>query len=117
MKCCNSSRGMDIAMNDPAVVSGVITLPFDKVFQPPPAHVAVEYHFNYEFLFAINKFWLGWGGVPTTGNRVRRSRGQFDDGEDIMEASKRWRECKTICAVSNACFDGVGTQSTMRKLC
>jgi hypothetical protein len=41
----------------PAVVTGVVSLPLDQVFEAIIPHLTIEYCFDLEFLFAIDKCW------------------------------------------------------------
>jgi len=51
---CNDIWCMDIIVCSPAVVSTVITLPLDKVFEMTPTNTAIEDLLNLKFLITLN---------------------------------------------------------------
>jgi len=51
---CDNIWCMDIIVCGPAVVSAVITLPVDEVFETTPMNTAIEDLFNLEFLVTLD---------------------------------------------------------------
>jgi len=51
---CDPIWCMDIIVCSPAVVSTVITLPLDEVFEMMPMNTAIEDLFNLKFLVTLN---------------------------------------------------------------
>jgi hypothetical protein len=76
---------MELVVCMPAVVTIVVSLPLDQVFEAIVPHSTIEDHFNFKFLFTINECrrWrrMAW-------NRVWCGNGQFHHWEDRMQSSK-----------------------------
>ena len=51
---CDDIWCMDIIVCSPAVVSAVITLPLDEVFEMMPTNMAIEDLLNLKFLITLN---------------------------------------------------------------
>jgi hypothetical protein len=95
-------------MHLPLIVTLVITLELDQVFQLVVTYVAVQNTLDLILFLTINES-CGWGWHRLSSkNRIRRHRGQLDHGEDGVKAAEVVREFKVVCAMADASFDNKG---------
>jgi hypothetical protein len=95
-------------MHLPLIVTLVITLELDQVFQLVVTHVAVQDSLDLILFLTVDKS-CGWGWRRSSAkDRIRRHRGQLDHGEDGVKAAEVVREFKAICAMADASFDDKG---------
>ena len=64
------------------------------------AEAAVEDLFHGVLFDTFDKDWGGWWGWATTGNGVRRGRGQLDYRKDVVEGAEGRRELEFVRSVS-----------------
>jgi hypothetical protein len=75
-------------MHLPLVVTLVITLELEQVFQSVVTHVAIQYCLDFVLLFAINES-CGWGWRRSSAREgIRKRRRQLDYREDRVKAAK-----------------------------
>jgi hypothetical protein len=75
-------------MHLPLVVTLVITLKLEQVFQSVVMHVAIQYRLDFVLLFAIDES-CGWGWRRSSaGEGIRKCRRQLDYGEDRVKAAE-----------------------------
>jgi hypothetical protein len=92
----------------PLIVTLVITIELDQVFQSVVTHAAVQDSLDLILLLAIDKS-CGWGRHRSLAqDRIRRRRGQLDHWEDGVKAAEMVREFKAVCAMDDASFDDKG---------
>jgi hypothetical protein len=75
---------MELVVCMPAVVTIVISLPLDQVFEVNVPHLTIEDRFNFEFLFTINECRRWRRSTSAAWNRVWCGNGQFYHREDRM---------------------------------
>jgi hypothetical protein len=100
---------MDIVKRFPGIVFYAKIFPLHQVPKFPVHHFAIENFFDYPFFLTFNDFWGRRGWNVSTGDRVGRSRSQFDDIENWVEASHGQGEAKSVCTVSDSFFNREGT--------
>jgi hypothetical protein len=95
-------------MHLPLVITFVITLPLDQVFQAVVTHLAIQYHLDLILLLAVNEScrW-GWRGSMAR-DGIRKCRGQLDHWEDGVKAAEVGRESKAVCAMADTSFNDKG---------
>jgi hypothetical protein len=70
------------------VVTLVITLELEQVFQSVVTHAAIQYRLNFVLLFAIDES-CGWGWRRSSaGEGIRKCWRQLDYGEDRVKAAE-----------------------------
>jgi hypothetical protein len=75
-------------MHLPLVVTLVITLELEQVFQSVLTHAAIQYRLDFILLFAINES-CGWGWRRSSaGDGIRKHWRQLDYGEDRVKAAE-----------------------------
>jgi hypothetical protein len=75
-------------MHLPLVVTLVITLELEQVFQSVVTHVAIQYRLDFILLFTINES-CGWGWCRlSAGDEIQKGRRQLDYGEDRVKAAE-----------------------------
>jgi hypothetical protein len=75
-------------MHIPLVVTLVITLGLEQVFQLVVMHAAIQYRLNFILLFAIDKS-CGWGWRRSlAGDGIRKHQRQLDYGEDRVKVAE-----------------------------
>jgi hypothetical protein len=95
-------------MHLPLVITLVIALPLDQVFQAVVTHSAIQYCLDLILLLTINES-CGWGWHRSSArDGIRKRRGQLDHGEDGVKAAKVGRESKAVCAMADTSFDDKG---------
>jgi hypothetical protein len=95
-------------MHLPLIVTLVITLELDQVFQLIIMHVAVQDSLDLILFLTVDKS-CGWGWRRSLAkDRIRRRRGQLDHGEDRVKAAEVVREFKAVCAMADTSFDDKG---------
>jgi hypothetical protein len=100
---------MDLCVYLPLVITLVIALPLDQVFQAIVTHSAIQYHLNLILLLTINES-CGWGWRGSSArNGIRKHWGQLDHREDGVKAAEVGRESKAVCAMADTSFDEKGT--------
>jgi hypothetical protein len=95
-------------MHLPLVITLVITLELDQVFQAVVTHSAIQYRLDLILLLAIDKScrW-GWHGSSAR-DEIRKRGGQLDHGEDGVKVAEVGRESKAVCAMADTSFDEKG---------
>jgi hypothetical protein len=95
-------------MHLPLIVTLVITLELDQVFQSVVMHAAVQDSLDLILFLTIDES-CGWGWHRSSAkDRIRRRRGHLDHWEDWVKAAKMMREFKAVCAIADASFDDKG---------
>jgi hypothetical protein len=95
-------------MHLPLIVTLVITLELDQVFQSVVTHAAVQDSLDLILFLTVDES-CGWGWRRSSAkDRIRRCRGQFDHGEDRVKAVEMVREFKAVCAMANTSFNNKG---------
>jgi hypothetical protein len=75
-------------MHLPLVVTLIITLELEQVFQSIVAHAAIQYHLDFVLLFAIDES-CGWGWRRSSAREgIQKRRRQLDYGEDRVKAAE-----------------------------
>jgi hypothetical protein len=105
MKLGDLVGSMEMVVWLPRVMSSVVALPFDQVFQAIVAHATVQHLLDFKLLFAVHQDWIGWWGCTTSWNGIGHSRGQLCDREDIVEGVQRSGEIQFVGAIANLCND------------
>jgi hypothetical protein len=99
---------MDISVDLPLIVTLVITLELEQVFQAVVTHPAIQYGLDLVLLLTIDES-CGWGKHRSSANDgIREGGGQLDHGEDGVKAAELVREFKAVCALADAGFDDKG---------
>jgi hypothetical protein len=74
-------------MHLPLVVTLVITLELEQVFQSVVTHAAIRYCLDFVLLFAIDES-CGWGWRRSlAGEGIQKRQRQLDYGEDRVKAA------------------------------
>jgi hypothetical protein len=89
----------------PAVVTGVIALPFDQVFHATVAHATVEDRLDVILGFTINEDRIGRRNGATTWEGVVWCESQLDHGEVGAETVHGEGECETVSIATDAPFN------------
>jgi hypothetical protein len=79
---------MKLVMRMPAIVTLIVSLPFDQVFEAIVPHSTVQDLLNLVFFFAINERWRCRRGRLVAWDGVWKSDGEFDNKKDRMKLSK-----------------------------
>jgi hypothetical protein len=104
---------MDIVMRFPRIMFYAKIFPLHQVPKFPVDHLAIENLLDYPFFLALDNFW-GWRRWNvSTGDRVGRSRSQFDDIENWVETSHGRGETKSVCTIPDPFINCEGTQVSM----
>jgi hypothetical protein len=75
-------------MHLPLVVTLIITLELEQVFQSVVTHAAIQYRLDFVLLFAIDKS-CGWGWCRSpAGEGIRKCWRQLDYREDRVKAAE-----------------------------
>jgi hypothetical protein len=75
-------------MHLPLVVTLVITLELEQVFQSVVIYAAIQYHLDFVLLFAIDKS-CGWGWRRSSAREgIRKHQRQLDYGEDRVKVAE-----------------------------
>jgi hypothetical protein len=100
---------MDLCVYLPLVITLIIALPLDQVFQAIVMHSAIQYRLNLILLLTVDEScaW-GWHGSSAR-DGIRKRGGQLDHGEDGVKAAEVGRESKAVCAMAGTSFDNKGT--------
>jgi hypothetical protein len=99
---------MDLCVYLPLIVTLVITLELEQVFQSVVTHVAVQDSLNLIFFLTVDEC-CGWGWCRSLAkDRIWRCRGQLDHRENRVKVAEMVREFKVVCAMANASFDDKG---------
>jgi hypothetical protein len=73
-------------MHLPLVVTLVITLELEQVFQSVVTHAGIQYRLDFILVFAIDES-CGWGWRRlSAGEGIRKRQRQLDYGEDRVKA-------------------------------
>jgi hypothetical protein len=115
-KSRDRERGVEVVVRLPAVVARVISFPFDQVFDATIADAAVKDRLDIEFLFAVDKDWVGRRDGATAREGVVGSRSQFDDGEYRVEAAHGVREAKAVGVTTHAALDHIRAKVAIGEL-
>src|SRR6202795_2922750 len=107
--------GVDIVVRYPGGLAFVETFPFDQVLDTSVAEAAVKDLFHNVLFDTFDKDWGGWWDWAMTGNGVRRGKGQFDYGEDVVEGAEGWGELEFVCSESYRSVYDVRTQAAMSE--
>jgi hypothetical protein len=99
---------MDLGMHFPLVITLVIALPLDQVFQVVVTHSAIQYCLDLILLLTVDKS-CGWGWRGSLArDGIRKRGGQLDHREDGVKAAEVGRESKAVCAMADTSFDEKG---------
>jgi hypothetical protein len=99
---------MDLCVYLPLIVTLVITLELEQVFQLVVTHAAVQDSLDLILFLTVNEC-CGWGWRRSSAkDRIRRRRGQLDHRENGVKAAEMVREFKTVCAMADTSFDDKG---------
>jgi hypothetical protein len=99
---------MDLCVYLTLIVTLVITLELEQVFQSVVTHVAVQDSLDLILFLTINKC-CGWGWRRSLAmDKIRWCRGQLDHREDRVKAVEMVREFKVVCAMADTCFNDKG---------
>jgi hypothetical protein len=92
------------------VITLVIALPLDQVFQVVVTHSTIQYRLDLILLLTIDEScgW-GWHRLPAR-DGIRRHRGQLDHGEYRVKAAEVMRENKAVCVMADTSFNDKGAQ-------
>jgi hypothetical protein len=100
---------MDMSVNLPLLVTLVVTLELEQVFQAVVKHPAVQYCLHLVLLLAVDES-CGWEKHRSSANNgIREHGGRFDCGEDGVKAAEVVREFEAVCALADASFDDKGS--------
>jgi hypothetical protein len=92
-------------MHFPLVITLVIALPLDQVFQAIVTHSAIQYHLDLILLLTVDES-CGWGWHRLSAwDGIRKRGGQLDHGEDGVKVAEVGRESKAVCAMANTSLD------------
>jgi hypothetical protein len=95
-------------MHLPLIVTLVITLELDQVFQSVVTYVAVQDSLDLILFLTVNES-CGWEWRRSSAkDGIRRCRGQLDHWEDGVKVVEMVREFKVVCAMADASFDDKG---------
>jgi hypothetical protein len=95
-------------MHLPLVITLVIALPLDQVFQAIVTHSAIQYRLDLILLLTVDKS-CGWGWCGLSArDGIRKHGGQLDHGEDGVKAAEVGRESKVVCTMADTSFDDKG---------
>jgi hypothetical protein len=99
---------MDLCVYLPLVITLIIALLLDRVFQAIVTHSAIQYHLDLILLLAVNKScgW-GWRGLSAR-DGIRKHGGQLDHRKDGVKAAEVGRESKAVCAMADTSFNEKG---------
>jgi hypothetical protein len=99
---------MDLCVYLPLVITLIIALPLDQVFQTIVMHLGIQYHLNLILLLAVNES-CGWGWHGSSArDGIRKHGGQLDHREDGVKAAEVGRESKAVCTMADTSFDEKG---------
>jgi len=73
---------VDVCGRFPAVVFVAIAFPLDEILKLPPRYMAVEYGFDFILLLSVNQDRIWRWITPSSRNRIRGCRHQFDHRKD-----------------------------------
>jgi hypothetical protein len=95
-------------MHLPLIVTLIITLELDQVFQLVVMHAAIQDSLDLILFLTVDES-CGWGWRWLSAkDRIRRCRGQLDHGEDRVKVAEVVREFKAVCAMADASFNYKG---------
>jgi hypothetical protein len=100
----------------PAVVTGVIALPFDQVFHATVAHATVKDRLNVVLSFTVDEDRIRRRDCATAWEGVIGCESQLNDREVGSEAAHGEGESETISIATNTPFNLIWAQHTIRKL-
>jgi hypothetical protein len=99
---------MDLCVYLPLIVTLVITLELEQVFQSVVMHAAVQDSLDLILFLTVDEC-CGWGWHKSLAkDRIRMRRGQLDHREDGVKAVEMVREFKAVCTMADASFDNKG---------
>jgi hypothetical protein len=79
---------MKLGMHLPLIVTLIIALPLNQVFQAIVAHSAIQYHLDLILLLTIDES-CGWGWRESSArDEISKCRGQLDHGENRVKAAE-----------------------------
>jgi hypothetical protein len=94
-------------MHLPLVITLVIALPLDQVFQVVVTHSAIQYRLDLILLLTIDES-CGWWCESSARDGIRKHGGQLDHREDGVKAADVGRESKAVCAMADTSFNDKG---------
>jgi hypothetical protein len=95
-------------MHLPLIVTLVITLELDQVFQSVVTHAAVQDSLDLILFLTVDES-CGWGWRRSSArDGIRKRGGQLDHGEDGVKVAEVGREFKVVCAMADTSFDDKG---------
>jgi hypothetical protein len=95
-------------MHLPLIVTLVITLPLDQVFQVVVLHSAVQYSLDLILFLTIDRSW-GWRWCRSLARNGIRKRGRPPNHrEDRVKVAEVGGQSKVACAMANTGFNDKG---------
>jgi hypothetical protein len=107
---------VEVVVQLPAVVSGVISLPLDQILDAMVPDVAVKDRLNVILSFAINEDRIGGRNGVMAFEWFVQCKSQLDDGEYRAETAHGVGQGEAISIVTNTSFDLVRTELAIHKL-
>jgi hypothetical protein len=99
---------MDLCVSLPLIVTLVITLELEQVFQAVVMHSAVQDSLDLILLLTIDES-CGWRRHRSSAkDGIRRGRGQLDHREDGVKAAEVVREFEAVYTMADTSFDDKG---------
>jgi hypothetical protein len=96
-------------MHLPLIVTLVITLELEQVFQSVVTHVAVQDSLDLILFLTVDES-CGWRWYRSSAkDGIRRRWRQLDDGEDGVEAAEVGGQSWAVCVQADTGFDDKGT--------
>jgi hypothetical protein len=78
---------MKLGMHLPLIVTLIIALPLNQVFQVIVAHLAIQYRLDLILLLTVDES-CGWGWCGSSArDEISKHRGQLDHGENGVKAA------------------------------
>jgi hypothetical protein len=92
-------------MHLPLIVTLIITLELEQVFQSVVTHAAVQDSLDLILFLTVDES-CGWGWRRSSArDGIRKRGGQLQHREDRVKAAEVGRESKVVCAMADTSFD------------
>jgi hypothetical protein len=104
------SRGVDVIVALPAVVTVIITLPLDQIFESTVSNTAVEDLVNFVSRLTFDDLWRRWWLRTTTFDRISGVQFELRDRENRVETLHRVRQAKSVSSTTEESLDEVGSE-------